>query len=459
MRSLFCMASNDISGGNKVIRQWMKLLVADGEDVHCYVWDTRRQFSGWSELSIKQHESVESTSECDFDFVFFSNTFLVPIFLPYIGNARPVLMSMAYESFHYGKTYAEAMKDKSSFLKILQLPIAVMSVSRGVQDLLKQRANVESYYVPHGIESHFHPRSLPAFEQNPKRILMVGSYLSPWKGMQDGFEALELLSKEFDLQLVLITQPTISRHIFDKYSFPIEFHCRPALDQVPEIYASCHAHLCASWHEGTGMPTLECMSSGVPVVATKNDGINEFAKDGVNILLAEKHNPADIAAKLKQLLSNRELYDRIREQGIEAMRPYSWEACFDLFKSAESKIFKTLNRPIEANESLMRALLQELEDEGLHTPLHTYVALNSLDRELHALCEQLTNRQLEVSTAVEKLMAIRDEVKPYVANEKTEYYDSFRAAYDLCRLLLSLKDDPQFVDFAASISKRQASAR
>ncbi|MBI2809742.1 MAG: glycosyltransferase family 4 protein [Candidatus Melainabacteria bacterium] len=458
MRSLFCMASNDISGGNKVFRHWMKLLIEDGQEVHCYIWDKRRQFSGWSDLPIVNQETIEETSTKDFDFVLFSNTFLVPIFLPHVANARPVLMSMAYESFHYGKTYEQALTDKNAFTKILRLPISIMAVSKGVQNLLRERVGVSSYYVPHGIESHFYLRPATPFSNSPKRILMVGSYLSPWKGMTAGFEAIERLSKEIDVQLVLITQPTINRNIFDKYSFPIEFHCRPELDQVPEIYASCHVHLCCSWHEGTGMPTLECMNSGVPVIATKNDGIVEFAKDGENILLVDKNNSDGMYDKLRLLLSNQELSERLREQGTIAMRPYTWEACFALFKEAQLAIRESVS-PIEVDAVQMDQLLDELEAEGLYTPLDTYNTLNSLDKELHNLCEKLSRRELSVPAAVAELNNIKDGLTAYVQNEKNEYHDSFRAPFDLCRLLLSLKDEPKFVEYAAAISSQQRAAR
>lgn len=459
MRSLFCMASNDISGGNKVFREWMKLLVEDGQEVHCYVWDKRRQFSGWSDLKVTDHECIEKTADSNFDFVFFANAFLVPTFLPFIGKARPVMINQAYESFHYGKTYVEAMKDKNALSKILQLPVAMMAISHPVQNLLQERVGVSSYYVPFGIESHFYPRSLPEFAHVPKRILMVGSYLSPWKGMQDGFDAIEQLSKDMAVQLVLITQPSINRQIFEKYNFPIEFHCRPALLQIPEISASCHAYLCASWHEGFGMASLECMTCGIPVVSTKNDGVMEFGKNGVNILLAEKNNPDDLATKLKLLFSNRQLYDGLRKEGFEAVRPYNWDACLALFKSAQSDIFETFKPGPTASQWQMLELLKELEAEGLHTPLKAYVDLNSLDKKLHALCDQLVRRELEVSSAIEKLQEIRDELKPYVLNEKAEYHDSFKAPFDLCRLLLSLKDEPQFIDLVATISKRQALTR
>lgn len=418
----------------------------------------RRQFSGWSELSVTEHQSIENTSEENFDFVFFSNLFLVPMFLPYIGNARPVLMSMAYESFHYGKTYEQAMQDKNTFSKILQLPISIMAVSKAMQTLLKERIGVNSYYVPQGIDSHFSLRPATPFIKSPKRILMVGSYLTPWKGMTAGFEAIERLSQEMDVQLVLITQPTINRDIFDKYSFPIEFHCRPELKDIPEIYASCHVNLCSSWHEGAGLPTMESMSCGVPAIATRNDGNSEFARDGKNILLVNKNDADDMYDKLKLLLSDEALAARLREQGTLAMRPYSWDAGFALFKKAQQEIFDSAT-PAIADKAEMKALLNELEAEGLFTPIETYKTLTQLDKRLQSLCEKLSQRALTVQAAVEELNDVKNELTPFVQNTKSEYHDSFRAPFDLCRLLLSLRDEAKFVEYAASIAARQQAAR
>ncbi|HEY9732039.1 MAG TPA: glycosyltransferase family 4 protein [Drouetiella sp.] len=436
----------------------MQLLIEDGQEVHCFVYDKRRQFDGWERLQIVEQPSIEETSDHQFDFVFFSNAFLIPMFLPYVGNAQPVLLCMAYESFHYGKTFDQAMTDKQSITSILKLPISIMAVSEGVRNLLKERIGVDSYYVPHGIEPHFHARPAVPFSRTPKRILMVGSYLSPWKGMTAGFDAIEKLSRELEVKLVLMTQPTISRNIFDKYTFPIEFHCRPELNQVPEIYASCHVHLCCSWHEGTGMPTLECMNEGVPVIATNNDGTVEFARDRENILFVEKNNSQDMFEKLKEFFSAPDLAAHMRGKGIEAMKFYSWENCFALFKKAQQEISAMPRKPVVSVVE-MKNLLIDLELEGLFTPLETYRKLTLLDRDLHTLCEQLVQRELSVQSAVSTLSGIKEALTPYVQNERTEYYNSFRAPYDLCRLLLSLKDEPSFVDYAASIAAQRKTAR
>jgi len=203
---------------------------------------------------------------------------------------------------------------------------------------------------------------------------------------------------------------------------------------------------------------MESMSCGVPAIATRNDGNCEFAKNGENILLVDKNDINDMYDKLKLLLSNQDLAKQLREQGVIAMRPYTWEAGFALFKKAQLEILKTA-APTAVDETQMKTLLQELESEGLYTPLDTYKTLTSLDKDLRALCESLSRRDLTVQSAVEKLNDIKDELSPFVQNEKSEYYHSFRAPFDLCRLLLSLRDDPKFVEFAAAISSQQKASR
>lgn len=453
------MASNDISGGNKVVRHWMEFLLEDGQEVHCFVLDKRRQFAGWKHIPVIEQETIEETSQHKFDFVFFSNLSMIPMFMPFIGDARPVLLSMAYESFHYGKTYTEAMRDKEAFSKILRLPISIMAVSRAMQKLLKERVGADSFYVPQGIDSCFTPRQTIPFSDTPKRILMVGSYLLPWKGMADGFAAIDDLAKEMPLQLVLITQPTVNRSIFDKFNFPTEFHCQPELTRIPDIYASCHVCLCTSWHEGAGLPTMESMRLGVPAISTMNDGNMEFAKDGENILLVEKNNPRDAYDKLKLLLSNEMLRDSMCKQGQIAMRPYTWEYGFAQFKKAQMDIFRTVAPPIKVETEQMQQLLLDLEREGLYTPLNAYSEFVFIDKELQGLCEKLKRKEMPVSNAVAQLISIKNQLAPWVANEKSEYHDSFRAPFDLCRVLLSLSDDEKFADYAAIIASKYRAQR
>jgi len=85
------------------------------------------------------------------------------------------------------------------------------------------------------------------------------------------------------------------------------------------VYAACDIFCLASrWQEAFGLVIGEAMISGIPVVATRVGGIPELVEDGSTGLLAAAANPADLAAKLLQLLRNPDLRSQMGRAGREA---------------------------------------------------------------------------------------------------------------------------------------------
>lgn len=66
-----------------------------------------------------------------------------------------------------------------------------------------------------------------------------------------------------------------------------------------------------SYVESQGLVVLEAMALGIPCVVTKSLGPCEFIKDGVNGLLTEQ-SPEALAEKVVEILSNQELYDKVK---------------------------------------------------------------------------------------------------------------------------------------------------
>lgn len=70
-------------------------------------------------------------------------------------------------------------------------------------------------------------------------------------------------------------------------------------------------------------------------------------------------------AKLKEFFSDADLAAQMRMQGVTAMKSYTWENCFTLFKKAQQEIFETAKAP-KVNLVEMNNLLIDLDGGSVH---------------------------------------------------------------------------------------------
>ena len=79
--------------------------------------------------------------------------------------------------------------------------------------------------------------------------------------------------------------------------------------------------------EGLGMVFLEAAAAGLPIIATRRGGIPEIVQEGLNGLLLTQHDdPQELAAKIMQLLEDRDLRLRLGQQGRAWVQEhFSWE--------------------------------------------------------------------------------------------------------------------------------------
>ena len=95
-----------------------------------------------------------------------------------------------------------------------------------------------------------------------------------------------------------------------------------------------------SLSEGLGNVFLEAMAAQVPVIATPVGGIPDFLKDKETGLFCEVNNPNSIAEKVKLLMENSELREKIVQQGYNmVVDNYSWESVSEKM----SEIFKKMD--------------------------------------------------------------------------------------------------------------------
>jgi len=91
---------------------------------------------------------------------------------------------------------------------------------------------------------------------------------------------------------------------------------------LPALFSACRALVFPSLYEGFGLPPLEAMVCGAPVVAAKAAAVPEVV--GEAGLLVRPGDPEDLAQAMAALTADRELADRLREKGYRRAALFSW---------------------------------------------------------------------------------------------------------------------------------------
>jgi glycosyltransferase involved in cell wall biosynthesis len=100
----------------------------------------------------------------------------------------------------------------------------------------------------------------------------------------------------------------------------------PAVDDrtLRALYGGCTALLFPSLYEGFGLPVLEAMACGAPVVASNRASVPEVVGDAG--LLTDPDDYAGMAAGVQQLIENPALRGELIQRGHTRVAGFSWEA-------------------------------------------------------------------------------------------------------------------------------------
>jgi glycosyltransferase involved in cell wall biosynthesis len=91
--------------------------------------------------------------------------------------------------------------------------------------------------------------------------------------------------------------------------------------------------------EGHPWVIIEAMAAGLPIISTDQGAITESVIDGINGFIVEKQNPKQIAEKLKLLIENKELRERM---GKESRRLYEENFTEEKMVARLKNVFNTV---------------------------------------------------------------------------------------------------------------------
>lgn len=94
--------------------------------------------------------------------------------------------------------------------------------------------------------------------------------------------------------------------------------------ELVQLYNLCTLYVFPSWHEGFGLPVLEAMACGAPVIGANTTSLPEVI--GLQEAMFDPFDSASISAALVKALSNEDFRARLRAHGFQQAQKFSWEA-------------------------------------------------------------------------------------------------------------------------------------
>ncbi len=94
-------------------------------------------------------------------------------------------------------------------------------------------------------------------------------------------------------------------------------------DDLPYFYNAATSLVFASLHEGFGIPILEAMACGCPVITSNKSSMPEVAGDSA--ILVDPLNIDDISAAMNKIISDEKLRIELIKKGLERVKLFSWE--------------------------------------------------------------------------------------------------------------------------------------
>ena len=253
---------------------------------------------------------------------------LIPIVTPeYVNPEQTPYLKKILASINFRRDWVVCNSEytKQEFCEYTKMPpertfvtpLAAASHFRLVNDPARIAATRQRYGIPEG-----------------DYFLSIATYLEPRKNLPHLIRCFFRLLSEapnLDANLVLVGSKrfkpgeTFESQDFPQFSSRVIFTGYVADEDLSTIYSGAKAFIYPSLYEGFGLPPLEAMQCGTPVITSNTTSLPEVVGDA-GIMVDPKDEDA-LCQAMHTLLTNRTMCQELSQKGLERSHHFSWSKC------------------------------------------------------------------------------------------------------------------------------------
>ncbi len=236
-----------------------------------------------------------------------------------------------HAAFDESLGYLASKKLLQKYMKKIDGFITVSEAARSsISKYLPYRYKI----IPNGVDiERFNPKHkrLNKFRGKSPIILFVGRF-EPRKGLKFLFLSFnQIIKKVQDAALVVVGKGRLRdyyRSFLSKRALEnVYFEGKVSMEMLPSYFTTCDIFCSPAYTgESFGIILLEALASGRTVIAADIQGYRTVIKDGYNGILVRPKDTDAITDAVLRIIANKELKNKLIENGLQSVRQYSWKA-------------------------------------------------------------------------------------------------------------------------------------
>jgi glycosyltransferase involved in cell wall biosynthesis len=178
----------------------------------------------------------------------------------------------------------------------------------------------------HIIATRSDPTILVKHGLKDRRYILAVSSVNPNKNFKSIVQAMEIID---DSGLDVVIAGGTNSKIFGEASLPasekIKYVGYVTDNELKALYQHAACFVYPSFYEGFGLPPLEAMACGCPVIVSNTSSLPEVCGDAA--LYCDPHDPSDIAEKIRLVIHDSNLREQMQIKVLKRSSIFSWERC------------------------------------------------------------------------------------------------------------------------------------